>query len=75
MKLKELVALNHDCNTLYIRESDGNFSKPVFTYDLTSGKIPEDILDREVKHFQAGVHRKYGDIGGCLNITLFMKRG
>lgn len=74
MKLKELLALNHECNTVYIRESDGNFSKPVFTWTLTSGNVPEEILERTVKHFQAGTHNKYNRVCGCLNVTLFMQK-
>ena len=73
MTLKELLELNHDCNSVFIRESDGNLSKPVFSKTLTSEPIPDEVLLREVKHFQAGVISKPNGWWGCLNVTLKMQ--
>lgn len=74
MILKELVELNHGCSEMFIRESDGNFSAPVFHYHLTSGDIPKDVLERTVKHFQAGTTFKYNRTIGVLLITLYMNK-
>lgn len=72
MILKELVELNHDCSEMFIRETDGNLSKPVFHYHLTSGEIPKEVLNRTVKHFQAGTINKYNRTIGVLLINLYM---
>lgn len=72
MTLRELVVLNKDCDDLYIRESNGNFSRPLFTRTLTNPAIPSELLDRDVKHFQSGNCTKYGRTDSCLHITLFM---
>lgn len=74
MKLADLVKINHECDEMFIRESDGNFSKPVFHYHLTSGNIPEEILEREVKHFQSRPLFKYGRNCSGLNVVLYLKR-
>jgi len=72
MTVRELIEFNHECDDLFIRESNGNMSRPLFNYTLTSGKIPNEILDREVKHFQAGLQHKYERTISCLHITLYM---
>lgn len=73
MRLREFVVINKDCDDLYIRESDGNFSRPLFTRTLTNSAIPSELLDREVKHIQSGNCVKYGRTGSCIHITLVMK--
>ena len=72
MVLRELLELNKDCDDLYIRESNGNLSRPLFVKTLVNTEIPNELLDRKVKHFQAGTQYKYGTTIGCLHITLFM---
>ena len=72
MILRELVELNKDCDDLYIRESNGIFSRPLFKKTLTSGDIPVELMDRKVKHFQSGTCEKYGRVDSCLHITLKM---
>lgn len=72
MKLKELFDINHDCDELFIRESNGSLDKPLFHYHLTSGKIPEELMEREVKHFQSCPLKRYERESSGLTVTLVM---
>lgn len=74
MTLRNLIDVNHECDELFISEGNTSFLKPVFHYHLTSGKIPEELLDREIRHFQSCSMEKYGRRASGLNVTLKLEK-
>lgn len=72
MKLKDFLLVNSGCDVLSIRESDGIITSAViFTYSLTSGPVPEELLGRKIKHIQSGPMEQYGRPGSIQHITLY----
>lgn len=71
MKLRELLEVyENDMSITQDHEIGVSGSTPVFQYHLTSGAIPAELLDREIKHMQAGVTRKYDRPHAVLQVHL-----
>lgn len=71
MRLKDIVSL-YDGEMFISQDSQQGVtgSSPVFHYSLTSGKIPEQILEREVAHFEPIPIVKYGRNSSALSVHL-----